>query len=625
MAIFLYRYINRKRNERKAATTDYIGIELDDTSPIPFSTQQNNSTDSRNVDDSTGGAANASGNATVPQTRIPAKKTDWKWRLELSAALFIPIFLETLDYTVVATAQPRVASIFNRLDLQSYIGTAYLLTSAVFLPVFAQLADIFGRHATLQLALFLFMIGSAISTGAVSMIMLLVGRGLAGVGAAGLLASVRTIVADARSLDDNNWQQTLMFILFAAGFSVGPVIGGYLLDTSFRWIFGINLPACAVAIVLCFLFLRGKVQSGQAASNLPSNPSSTSAVKAKLHSLGRMDWLGAILFIAGGILILLALNWGSTNGWKSARVIACFVVGGVLMIIFILWENVLQSQVESGAGTASHMSKSGPMIPVEVFKSFDNCAVQYGSFVSGMVMLVMFYFVAIFMTIVYQLSATQAGIQLVFFAPGLGAGSVIAIILIGSIRQPRIPLFFGAVTMCVALALLQMAMATGKKSEVNGFMAMAGAGVGMTFGPLGIQARFTQSEDKIAAVTGLTLFFRSLGGTVGLAQCAAVLSSRVTAFLASAVKSGAIPAQYISSIADANINLNSLNSIDGLPDEIQELVRSAFRDGSRWAMISLIPWCAVSVFLSLGLSKIGDTDRQKIPSVAVGGEKRGDA
>ncbi|KAF8212355.1 major facilitator superfamily domain-containing protein [Mycena galopus ATCC 62051] len=606
MAIFLYRYIKRKRNERKAAD-DGLGAELHDSSgPTLSSAQQNGTGDA------------SGGNVSVPQAKPAQKKTDWKWRLSLSAALFIPIFLETLDYTVVATAQPRIASIFNRLDLQSYIGTAYLLTSTVFLPVFAQLSDIFGRHASLQLALVIFMIGSAISTGAVAMTMMLVGRGLAGVGAAGLLASVRTIMADARSLDDNNWQQTLLFILFAAGFSVGPVIGGYLLNTSFRWIFAINLPACALAIVLCFLFLRGKVKAGQANPNLPSN---SSPIKDKLHNLGRMDFLGAILFIAGGILILLALNWGSTNEWNSAKVIACFVVGGVLMIIFVLWQNVLQSRLESGAATASSRLRSEPMIPMEVFRSYDNCAVQYGSFVSGMVMLVMFYFIAIFMTIVNQLSASQAGIQLVYFAPGMGGGSLVAIQLIKFLRQPRIPIFIGSVIICVALGLVQMAMEKGKQSEVNGFMAMAGAGVGMTFGPLAIQARFTQSEDKIAAVTGLTLFFRSLGGTIGLAQCAAVLSSKVTSFLTSAAESGAIPAQYIASIANANTNLNSLNSIDGLPEEIQALVRSAFRDGSRWAIISLIPWCAVSVLLSLGLSKIGDTDREEIPSVESDGEK----
>ena len=88
----------------------------------------------------------------------------------------------------MATSQTNIASQFNRLDLQSYIGTAYVLGATVFLPIFASVADIFGRHWAMQVSVFIFLIGSAISTGANNMPVLLLGRGIAGVGAAGLLA-----------------------------------------------------------------------------------------------------------------------------------------------------------------------------------------------------------------------------------------------------------------------------------------------------------------------------------------------------------------------------------------------------------------------------------------------------
>lgn len=105
-----------------------------------------------------------------------------------------------------------------------------------------------------------------------------------------------------------------------------------------------------------------------------------------------------------------------------------------------------------------------------------------------------------------------------------------------------------------------------------------------------------------------------------MAQCAAVLSSKVTTFLTNAAKSGAIPAEYITSIAHANSDLTSISSIDGLPEEIQELVRNAFRNGSRWAIISLIPWCALAVFMTFGLSKIRDSDREVIVTEKVDDE-----
>jgi hypothetical protein len=133
----------------------------------------------------------------------------------------------------------------------------------------------------------------------------------------------------------------------------------------------------------------------------------------------RMDWIGALIFIAGGILLLLALNWGSSADWNSGRVIASFVVGGILMIVFVLWQHVLDRQLKSPAPPSVRVLIAEPMIPLDVFRSYDVCAVQYASFISGMVMLVMFYFVAIFMTIVVGLSPGQAGVQLVYFAPGM--------------------------------------------------------------------------------------------------------------------------------------------------------------------------------------------------------------
>ncbi|KAK7692752.1 hypothetical protein QCA50_004385 [Cerrena zonata] len=268
--------------------------------------------------------------------------TSLKWKIMLMAALAMPVFLETLDYTVVATAQVHIASIFNRLDLQSYIGTVYLLTSTVFLPLFASFADVFGRHWTLQISLLFFIVGSAISTGSMNMPTMLAGRGVAGIGAAGLLAVVRIILTDSRSLDDNNWQQSIMFLLYTIGYCLGPFIGGELVTVSFRWVFAINLPCAALAMVLAFFLLRGRVKGGQTVQQLPlsSDDSLVRPVKIPFFSkVLEIDWVGGALFMAGGILILLALNWGSTEEWDTAKVIACFVVGGVLFTGFIFWEH----------------------------------------------------------------------------------------------------------------------------------------------------------------------------------------------------------------------------------------------------------------------------------------------
>jgi hypothetical protein len=111
------------------------------------------------------------------------------------------------------------------------------------------------------------------------------------------------------------------------------------------------------------------------------------------------------------------------------------------------------------------------------------------------------------------------------------------------------------------------------------------------------------------------LQFRSLGGTVGLAQCAAVLNSKVKSSLDGAIASGAISPSDAIALASASAHggLTSLQSLGALPEEVQVLVKHAFREGTRWAFMSLIPWCAIALLLSLFLSNIVDTDRKDIP------------
>ena len=147
-----------------------------------------------------------------------------------------------------------------------------------------------------------------------------------------------------------------------------------------------------------------------------------------VSKLALIDWVGTFLFVSGGILVLLALNWGPDDNWKSARVIVNLVLGALLIVLCILWEILLEHRSPSpnGAGESRYIRtrytgvfRARSMLPIELFSSYDMCVVQYGSFVSGIVMFVMFYFVAIFATVVTGLPPAQAGIQLLYFAPGL--------------------------------------------------------------------------------------------------------------------------------------------------------------------------------------------------------------
>ncbi|KAF9241388.1 MFS general substrate transporter [Melanogaster broomeanus] len=529
-------------------------------------------------------------------------------RRRLLLVLLFPVMLETLDYTVVATAQSRIASVFNALSLQSYIATAYLLASTVFLPFFASIADIYGRHFGLQISLLWFLVGSALSTGAVNMPMVLVGRGIAGVGAAGLLTIVLTLMSDTGSLNANNVQQSGLFILYGTAYTIGPWIGrpsGLLLTS-------VGLPCTALAMLLCFTFLRNKSRAVREGEGLPSN----SPADTWISKLVLIDWIGMFLFVAGGILVLLALGWGPDDNWETARVIANVIIGVILIILCLIWEIVLERK---------HLRLPCPsMIPIEMFTSYDMCVTQYGSFVSGVVMFVMFYFVAIFATIVTGLPPSEAGIQLLYFAPGLVSYFRCPVFTSSHFHQggkhrilltvnysPSILSILGTVIMPVGIGLSRW-LCNGIYRQ--NFMAMAGVGVGLIVGPLVIQARFTK-PNHVAIVNAMLLFFRSLGGTVGLAQCFTVMNAKVKSYILNQINTGALSGSDLASLVGLidSGGLSSVTTLDGLPTAVQTVIREAFQNAVRWSFISLIPWLGVASILSVFLSKIPDTDLDPQP------------
>jgi len=199
-------------------------------------------------------------------------------------------------------------------------------------------------------------------------------------------------------------------------------------------------------MVIMFVLLRGITkgpQPPQRLKNLP--PDVADELRAQMgtgffHSLARIDAVGALIFIALGILILLGLNWGSTSSWSSAKVIACLVVGGVLIFVFIAWEYLVghatdhlalrSRDPENANGYTGKRSKAAslapkftritdPMLPLSMFRSYDIVATDFGTFTSGMVMLGVLYQVATFYVIVNGSDATHAGVQLLYFAPGI--------------------------------------------------------------------------------------------------------------------------------------------------------------------------------------------------------------
>ena len=264
------------------------------------------------------------------------------------------------------------------------------------------------------------LIGSAICTGAPTKAfgVLLLGRGLQGVGAAGINICVRIVLADRVSLRDYAVNFTLFSVASAIAFSLGPVIGGYLTVVNWRWCFAINLPVGVLAIALAVLLLRKELLSAQPLPEVEGHEGDVKTHRGRfLLRLSTIDYGGQLLFLWGLGLLILALTWaGGSYAWGSAHVLAPLVVGAVLAVSWIAYEYLMAP----GRFMARVLPMQRPMIPWKLLSQRDIGLLFGIAFGGGMAMFAVMYFMDLYFALVKLNSASQGGIALLFFLPGLG-------------------------------------------------------------------------------------------------------------------------------------------------------------------------------------------------------------
>lgn len=286
----------------------------------------------------------------------------------------------------------------------------------------------------------LLLLGSAICTGAPTSAFgaLLVGRALQGIGTAGVNISVRTILADRVSLSDyaSNW--SLFALIGSFGYILGPVIGGYLVEASWRWCFAINLPVAVLAIPLLVLLLRKELLGPQPLLELARHEADARGARRErlVARLATIDYVGQTLFLSGMSLLILAFTWAGgeqagTYAWDSAHVLAPMVIGAVLAVAWILYEYSM-APPRSMSRVFKHQRA---MVPWEVIAKPDIGLLFFVNVCVGMCMYAVMYFMQYYFMYVQGQSASDAGIALMYFLPGLGGKSCV-----WSVRHIRLQL-----------------------------------------------------------------------------------------------------------------------------------------------------------------------------------------
>src|SRR5947209_1258785 len=217
-------------------------------------------------------------------------------------SLMLTMFLAALDQTIVATALPTIGRQFHDVSNLSWVITAYLLASTAVAPVFGTLSDIYGRKAMLVVSLSLFIAGSVLCAIAPSMPMLILARGLQGLGGGGIMPVVQTVISDVVSPRERGQYQAYFSSVWMVGGILGPVIGGVFAE-HLHWsmIFWINLPLAAAALALLLPKMK----------KIPV-----------FHRKRKVDWAGGVLLMASAVVFMLVLTWGGTRfPWLSPTVL----------------------------------------------------------------------------------------------------------------------------------------------------------------------------------------------------------------------------------------------------------------------------------------------------------------
>jgi len=253
------------------------------------------------------------------------------------------------------------------------------------------------------------------------------------------------------------------------------VLGGVLTSVSWRWCFAINLPICVIAHILIFALLRKRVRG--------STYDTSEEQRSLSFKLKKIDYVGVMSFLGAWICLIIALvDGGSQYPWNSGGIIALLVVGGILLILFGLVEWLLEKGHETRIPRLflPILRHATPMIPLDVFRNWDVCICQWNNLVGGMIMFGQFYYIAIYFTIVFLFPPQEAGKQLLYFLPGVGMGTWLAMFLILKIyRRTKFIIVAGSMITAVATGLFSMAAEQQRQAELYGFMSMLGFGVGL--------------------------------------------------------------------------------------------------------------------------------------------------
>lgn len=479
-------------------------------------------------------------------------------------AIMLALFLGALDQTIVGTALPQIITELNGANLYTWVVTIYLLASTVTVPIYGKLSDMYGRKPLLLAGVGLFLVGSALAGLSQTIEQLILFRGIQGLGAGALFPIALATIGDLFSAKERGRYQGLFGAVFGLSSLVGPALGGWLTDT-FSWhlIFYVNLPIGLLSIAIIVLELptfRGRPNQ-------------------------RIDVLGAIVFAAGIIPVLIGLTNVQTNDFATPPVAGLISAGLAILGAFLF--------VEAKAAE--------PIVPLELFRNRTFAAAAAATFFASFGFFASVIFLPRYFQTVLGESATNSGyatlpLLLGVIISSIGAGQLVA-------RRGRYKsLILGAIVLVAAGSLLL----TNIKADTDpwvlrAWMFLAGLGVGPTLSVFTIVVQNAVPFKFLGAATSNLTFFRQVGGSVGLAIVGSYFGGQLTSTIPAELAAAAPAGTFDPFFAAAGGNLDQLTNVGGrfdpallalIPTEYLDAFFGAIKAGIADAIGSIF-WLAV--------------------------------
>ena len=473
--------------------------------------------------------------------------------------MMLATLLAALDQTVVATALPQIVTDLHGFSDLSWVVSAFLVAATVTVPLYGKLSDLYGRRRMFVVAISIFLVGSALCGAAQSMGQLIAFRALQGVGAGGLLPLSQAAIADLFSPRERGRYQGYIGSMWATAAVAGPLIGGSLTDAaSWRWIFFINLPLGAIALVVVLRTMRAQTNMRE-------------------H---RIDYAGAAVLSVAITALLLACTWGGTTyPWDSFEVLGTGIGGLVLAVVFI----AIERRVEE------------PLLPLTLFRERVFAVSTAGGFVVGAIIFAVSIYVPVFSQGVQNISATSSGVVLIPFSLGWVAAATITGQLISRTGRYRLFPIVGSVFILCGLALLTLLGEGTPPVAVAGILVITGIGMGMTFQPYIIATQNAVEVSNLGIATATIQFFRSMGGSLAVAALGTLLATRLATELQA----------QLGAAGAARVDTDSLlGGGANVPGGLSAGVQAALSDALHVVFLAAVPLGVVALLLAVALPEL---------------------